>query len=131
MGSPVCRPCWRYECANWHGSAPDPNFGGMAPCTCTHENKRTRSDEEIREAADQIKAEVLEDIGTVTNHKGETMPHDVGSFSQLHDYVGLCDPDQRADWSLGDQVAVQDEVDAWLKHRKLMIHHQSGEDEKT
>lgn len=115
MGSPVCIPCQYYLCDNCHGEAPDPNFRGMAPCSCSHEEKRTRTEDEIAECVGQVKAEILDDIAK------DIQPATVSTFSQLHDsvdaneYGGLCDPEQRGDWTVGDIVVMQDAVDAWLK----------------
>lgn len=74
----------------------------------------TRTPEAIAQAAEQVKAEILQDIAT------GIMPFDVADFSDLHDHVdaneygGFCDPDGRADWETDDWIEVQEIVHQWL-----------------
>jgi hypothetical protein len=74
---------------------------------------------EIAECIDDIKREILNDMGVI-------MPLTVKTFSELHDYVdancygGLCDDERRARWFTDNLDAdllnrVQDAVDAWLR----------------
>ncbi len=83
--------------------------------------EQQHTDAEIDECVEEVKAEILDDIGCATGSKFEAMPESIRSFSELHDYVdaneygGLTDPDRRADWTLGDVIAVQEKVDAWLQ----------------
>lgn len=86
------------------------------------DEKRQHTDAEIDACVEDIKAEILADIGVVTSARThEVMPETISSFSELHDFVdanmygGLCDPESRSDFSLGDVIAVQEKVDAWLK----------------
>lgn len=79
----------------------------------------TVSEQEMQAAVEQAKAEILADIGTVENSKGEVMPESINDFSQLHDYVdantygGVCD--ERDHFELGDVIEFQGRVHAWLQ----------------
>lgn len=84
------------------------------------QDERSQPDREIDTAVEEAKREILEDIGTATNSKGDVMPETISTFSELHDYVdantyaGLCEA-RREHWTLGDVIEFQNRVDAWLR----------------
>lgn len=87
------------------------------------DEEQQHTDAEIDQVVEEVKEEILHDMGRAVNSKGEIMPASVSTYSELHDYVdaneygGFTDPASRADWSLGDIIAMQEKVDAWLQQR--------------
>lgn len=80
---------------------------------------RTKSDEEIDEAVEQAKREILDDLGTAVSSQADKMPLTVSTFSDLHDYVDANEyaglTITRSEWTLGDVIEVQDRVNDWLE----------------
>lgn len=82
------------------------------------------TEDEFAALIDDMKEEILADLGKAKSSRGSFLPLSTRSFSELHDYVdaneygGLCDPDRRAHWWSGDNieglVKAQNIIDEWL-----------------
>ncbi len=76
--------------------------------------------EEIREAAEEVMAEIRQD-------RDSGRLGDVRSFSDLHGFVdaneygGFTDPERRADWAPESLALVQDMVDEELRQRWVIV----------
>lgn len=85
--------------------------------------------EEIELAIQEMKAEILDDMGTAVSSRSDVMPLTVPDFSSLHDYVdantyaGFCGAEgggvDRSSWANTEEDLhvlnnIQDRVDAWL-----------------
>jgi hypothetical protein len=93
--------------------------GYKRPSTVGDPDARTKSDEEIKEAVEQGKREILESLGTAVSSRGDKMPLTLSTFSELHDYVDANEyaglTTTRHDWTLGDSIEVQDRINDWLE----------------
>lgn len=79
-----------------------------------------RTEEEYREAVEQAKQEILDDLGDAVSTSGEVMPLSISTFSELHDYVdancyGGLTTIRFDGWDTDDLNEVQDRVHQWLQ----------------
>lgn len=94
-------------------------------------DERTLTDAMLDRLVERVKIEILNDMGTAKNHKGEIMPitvgilkyaqqrgHDTGGYSELHDFVdancygGACEDGSTL--TVGDLNAMSDVLNEWL-----------------